>query len=293
MEVENTSKVQLSDKVETGEDVRSTDECGRQKEAPPPLREDSVPPGKGAQSEGNGASNARVAVNGAGGGRRKRSRRKHKAGKHHNRKWKPYDKLTWDERKVLDERETRRANLKREELFAAGQPMAPYNTTQFLMEQHQGSYERLDMLKGDSRSSRHTRDRDAGAEGGDVGSGSLDSSEEYYHESPDDDEEYLMGEKDFAEAYENYHAERLHSLNKEELVREYLELEAKTEALEKRLKELGESPTSIEENPVFPHNDSASPKTGLEMEKEIERLKSENSKLTRENDLLKNGPKSV
>jgi len=285
MEVEQSLEVQRSDKVERAGEDEQIEDVGDS--APPPLSADGVPPGKGAQAEST-APNASKPVNGAGGNKRKRSRRKHKAGKHHNRKWKPYDKLTWDERKVLDERETRRANLKREELFAAGQPMAPYNTTQFLMEQHQGSYDRLDML-GDTRTSRpHTRDRDAGAEGADGGSGSLDSSEEWNYDSADEDEEYLMGEKDFAEAYENYHAERLHSLSKEELVREYLELEAKTENLEKRLKQLGQAPPPTgEDNSVFPDN------SNMDVDSEIERLKAENAKLARENDLLKNGPKSV
>ncbi|XP_067933591.1 protein HEXIM2-like [Watersipora subatra] len=50
------------------------------------------------------------------------------------RKWRPYNELSWDEKKMQDDRETRRAHEKRERLSAEGHPIAPYNTTQFLMD---------------------------------------------------------------------------------------------------------------------------------------------------------------
>ena len=64
--------------------------------------------------------------------------RKRKASRNHRskrkRKWKPYSELSWDEKMVQDDWETRRAYAKRERLSAEGHPIAPYNTTQFLME---------------------------------------------------------------------------------------------------------------------------------------------------------------
>ena len=42
--------------------------------------------------------------------KKKRIRRNKKGGKHH-RKWKPYNKLSWDERKVLEEKESKKAAL--------------------------------------------------------------------------------------------------------------------------------------------------------------------------------------
>ena len=59
------------------------------------------------------------------------------SGGKHRRKWKPYNKLSWEERQELDEAETKRACMKREERFASGHPVAPYNTTQFIMEDRQ------------------------------------------------------------------------------------------------------------------------------------------------------------
>jgi len=44
--------------------------------------------------------------------------------------------MTWEERQAVDEKEAIRATTKREARMALGQPMAPYNTTQFLMDQH-------------------------------------------------------------------------------------------------------------------------------------------------------------
>ncbi|KAM5135043.1 protein HEXIM1-like [Mantella aurantiaca] len=64
---------------------------------------------------------------------RKRHRRRPSKKK---RPWKPYNKLTWEEKKRLEEREAQRASRVRAEMFAKGQPVAPYNTTQFLMDDH-------------------------------------------------------------------------------------------------------------------------------------------------------------
>ncbi|MFH4980604.1 hypothetical protein AB6A40_007313 [Gnathostoma spinigerum] len=49
-------------------------------------------------------------------------------------RWKPYHRLTTEEKIAKDEREERNAVKKRERLFCHGKPMAPYNTTQFLLE---------------------------------------------------------------------------------------------------------------------------------------------------------------
>lgn len=198
-------------------------------------------------------------------GKRKRHRRKAKGGRHH-RKWKPYNKLTWEERKVLDDREERRACMRREERFASGQPMAPYNTTQFLMEQHDTSGP---IIESHARH-RSSRDRD--------GSLSMDSGSEDCDSSLGDDEETFM-EREFTEAYESEHAERLQRMTKDELVREYLDLETKNEKLEKSLRKVNELAVGANNNVAR-----------LSMlESEIIRLKHENSNLLAENDGLKSG----
>uniref|UniRef100_A0A1I7VU15 Homeobox domain-containing protein n=1 Tax=Loa loa TaxID=7209 RepID=A0A1I7VU15_LOALO len=52
-------------------------------------------------------------------------------------RWKPYRTLSLKEKIVQEEKEERNAVEKRERLFSRGKPMAPYNTTQFLLEDHE------------------------------------------------------------------------------------------------------------------------------------------------------------
>uniref|UniRef100_H2Y9M5 Uncharacterized protein n=1 Tax=Ciona savignyi TaxID=51511 RepID=H2Y9M5_CIOSA len=59
------------------------------------------------------------------------------------RKWKPYSKMTWEEKREAEEREQLRADRIRCEMIKRGRPVAPYNTTQFIMAEH-------DTYEGDS-----------------------------------------------------------------------------------------------------------------------------------------------
>lgn len=186
------------------------------------------------------------------GGKRRKCRRKHKGGRH-RKGYKPYYKMTWEEKRSLEERETKRAFKKREQQFAAGQPMAPFNTTQFLMDQH------------DSMDASQLEENPAGHQSRNSGEGSFDSSDEFCDSNP---EEEAFLERDFTQAYETYQAERLQSMGKGELIREHLEMEAKLEALQKTGKE--------QKN----NNES-------ELEAEIRRLREENVWLRRENGILK------
>ncbi|CAG9531506.1 unnamed protein product [Cercopithifilaria johnstoni] len=52
-------------------------------------------------------------------------------------RWKPYHTLSLKEKIAQEEKEVRNAVEKRERLFSRGKPMAPYNTTQFLLEDHE------------------------------------------------------------------------------------------------------------------------------------------------------------
>ena len=229
--------------------------------------------------------------NGRGQGKKHHHRRgKQKGGKRH-RNWKPYAKLTWEERQKLDERETRRACKRREQRFASGHPLAPYNTTQFLMDQHPPGGDNEGGVQGNQN-----------LQGGDQGSNSaLDSygscSESY--DSPNDEDIFL--EKDFSEAYETFHAERLQDMSKEELIKELLDLEAKVDRLERRSSK-GEQQGSPPKHNIN-NNDTSSDdvKTndgspsklqmtdsdqsgGLNsLELLIKRLKEENERLKREN----------
>lgn len=116
------------------------------------------------------------------------------------RSWKPYNKLTWEEKKRLEERESQRASQMRAEMFAKGPPVAPYTTTQFLMM------------------------------------------------------------KD--------HVESLQDMSKQELIREYIELE--------------ECISRMEEENNHLRSQQADPPRLHELEMELEKLKEENRRLRRE-----------
>jgi len=196
------------------------------------------------------------------GRRRRRCRRKRKAGEHHQqagrqRQWKPYSKMTWEEREKADERITIRANRVRERRFKSGLAMAPYNTTQFLMAQHEptGSEQsatfpflELDMPQAcPGRSSGSVTGESSVADVDDAGA------------------EVMFMEKEFAEEYENFRAERLQALTKDELVRDYIDLERKLEKMQQNRME----------------------QQDLESSSDLERFRRENARLSAENDSLR------
>lgn len=195
---------------------------------------------------------------------RKRHRRRPSKKK---RPWKPYNKLTWEEKKRLEERESQRASRMRAEMFAKGQPVAPYNTTQFLMEDH--DLEEPDLcpppkrapalppLHVNSFSKGDSTEEDAEEEDDGTGSDGMGSD--------DDGTEFLQ--KDFSETYEKYHVESLQDMSKQELIREYMELEKCLSRME-------------EENNRLRSQQGDSRLLDLEME--LEKLKEENRRLLRE-----------
>ncbi|KAJ3636897.1 hypothetical protein MTP99_000399 [Tenebrio molitor] len=145
-------------------------------------------------------------------------------------------------------------------------PEAPYNSNQFLLEDH-GNIEELDEnLKHADRISTTSagRTRDS--------SFSVDSEGEFYS-SPDDEEQFLI--KDFVDQYESVQAERLQSMSKDELIQEYLMLESKLELVSKRQRKRG------------PIDEGDSVSDPLVLQSEVERLTIENEALKRENAALR------
>ncbi|KAM4691664.1 protein HEXIM1 [Rhinophrynus dorsalis] len=204
-------------------------------------------------------------------GKKKHRRRPSKK----KRRWKPYNKLTWEEKKMLEEKESLRASRIRAEMFAKGQPVAPYNTTQFLMDDH--DQEEPDLCppsrklafappptnaslctKGDST------DEDLEEEEDETGSDGMGG----------DGTEFLQ--RDFSETYERYHAESLQDMSKQELIKEYMELERCLSRMEE------------ENNRLRSHELATAPVDGQqdsrirELERELENLKEENRRLLQE-----------
>lgn len=203
------------------------------------------------------------------------------------RRWKPYFKLSWEEKKALDERETARASRLREEMFAKGLPVAPYNTTQFLMDEHDREEPDLNTETGVRRL--------PGLGGAGFGCRIDDtgSEEDFFENEEEDDDDGSGGgsdiigrtgnaggeflQRDFSETYEKYHVESLQNMTKQELVQEYLELEKCMSRLEEennRLRRAVEPGGRTVESSLVRLR---------ELERELERLRAQNSELLLQN----------
>lgn len=213
--------------------------------------------------------------------KRRRTRRSKK------RKWQHWGGkgLQWTE---SSEHEVKRLHMK---VVEHGQPLAPYNTTQFIMNEHNCDKE-INFEEIHGRIQRMHRQK----------CNQMDANEDDFYSSPEDESEYLQ--QQFHEAYDNIHAERLNSMTKNELVQEYLQLEDRVEDLEKRLKEskavrLQRSTTNSEVqtenyNNSYVNDDDS----GTEIEEhfmrkadifreEIKKLSEENQRLRCDNERLK------
>lgn len=219
------------------------------------------------------------------GSTKRKNRRNRRGGKHHSKKnWKPYSRLSWDERKKVDERETARASRKMDERSKSGLPMAPYNTTQFIMDDQDQPSPVVPDDHNHNKEANKDRDRNS-RDGRDDASGSYDSSDGEFYDSPSDEDTFL--EKQFSEAYESFHAERLQGLSKEDLVREYIELETKNEKLEKEIKvNRNDSRNSSDRDSRLPSEESVNITQVTSLEEEIRKLKEDNARLCRENEFL-------
>lgn len=214
-------------------------------------------------------------------------KRKTRRGKPKHRKLKPYSKqqLSYEQRLKSRAISTRVTKTGR-------QPPAPYNTTQFLMEDHSDLPDLEQKLAGAAageavpifqKPPAPPRTRDS--------SFSIDSEDDYFYSSPEDEEEFLT--KEFSTAYEDLHAERLGGLTKSELIQEYIQLEGKVDLLTKRLR--SKNFHQMEEREATENNKySAAGGTEAEIAKKlkicqqrIDDLIQQNEQLRRENDALK------
>lgn len=209
-------------------------------------------------------------------------KRKTRRGKPKHRKLKPYLKQQLSYQQQLRYRSRGR-------LAKTGrQPPALYNTTQFLMDDHSDLPDLEQKLSEAASSEIPTtfqkptappRTRDS--------SFSVDSDEDYFYSSPEDEEEFLT--KEFSSAYEDLHAERLSTLTKSELIQEYIQLEAKVDLLTKRLR--GKNFHQNEEREVESKNgnstDTESAKKLKLCQQRIDDLLQQNEQLRRENETLR------
>ncbi|XP_029067540.1 LOW QUALITY PROTEIN: protein HEXIM2 [Monodon monoceros] len=217
--------------------------------------EEEDPPGSGlgwngrgprAQSPGRCSVEAVLA--------RKKHRRRPSKRKRH---WRPYLELSWAEKQQRDERQSQRASRVREEMFAKGQPVAPYNTTQFLMNDRDPEEPNLDVPQGASHP----------GSSGESEAGDSDSRGRAHGE---------FQQRDFSEAYERYHTESLQGRSKQELVRDYLDLERRLSQAEEETRRLQQLQGCTSQRPC---------RQVEELAAEVERLRTENQRLRQENEM--------
>ncbi|OAD56910.1 Protein HEXIM1 [Eufriesea mexicana] len=204
-------------------------------------------------------------------------KRKTRRGKPKHRKLKPYSKQQLSYHQQL--RHRYRGRLAK----TGRQPPAPYNTTQFLMDDHSDlpnlDQKLLEELSATfQKPSAPSRTRDS--------SFSVDSDEDYFYSSPEDEEEFLT--KEFSTAYEDLHAERLSTLSKSELIQEYLQLEAKVDLLTKRLR--GKNFHQTEQRDLESNSSSTDSESAKKLkicQQRIDDLIQQNEQLKRENESLR------
>lgn len=185
---------------------------------------------------------------------------------------------------------------------------APFNSTQFLMSDHQrggedSALEYLDVALGPvgSRASserveaaalavakrKATRPRES--------SFSLDSDEDHYYSSPEDEEEFVCQE--FIKEYNSVRTRSLVDMSKADLIKEYLQMEQRVDNLERRVDRhrgkqqpvsMGDdssSTTSTSSN-SSPPNVATVVEQIKQFQREIHRLETENEKLRATNSAL-------
>lgn len=194
-------------------------------------------------------------------GQKRRKHRRHKGGEHHRRR---RQSMTGDQSV-----EKRRGSVSQQEggpirhdRFRRGKPMAPYNTNQYLMEQHEPTEINL-QFDCYAPAGEGTAER----------LGSYDSDGDYSYENGVGDEEaeenFLA--KEFAETYQTLRAEQLQAMAKEDLIRELVAMETKVEQLESLASRLSVAA-------------SKKSRTEKELEAEVTRLAIANQLLTAEFD---------
>lgn len=164
-------------------------------------------------------------------------------------------------------------------------PDAPFNSTQFLMSDHVGTESvDLDTALGPP-ASRAPSERTETAASAAVAkrkgtraresSFSLESDEDYYYSSPEDEEDFVCQE--FIKEYNSQRRCRLTDMSKAELIQEYLQMEQRVDSLSARL---NRPPRRLDH---AQEEDGQTAEQIRHYQREISRLEAENEKLRNTN----------
>lgn len=175
--------------------------------------------------------------------------------------YQPYYRLSEAERIRREDREKLRVVKLMERMRAKGRAIAPYNTTQFIMADHPD--DTTELLKLLERPNERKRDK-----------ASMDDEEEYYYSSPSDEEDFMS--KEFIKDYNKQQVNNLEMMSKQMLLREYMIVLRKNEALESRL-------GIVQEKENKKTEELKRIEMLKNMKEELESLRQENLKLMRSN----------
>lgn len=202
--------------------------------------------------------------------------RKRKTRRRKTKRKNPYSKIVINRGKKPLKTESRGVH------YATNQPVAPYNSNQFLIEDHNDLQDfdvklmavtaanRADNQNGSETGWRRTgRQRDPSFT-------SAESDQEFYS-SPEDEEEFLT--KEFSNTYRDLHVESLAAMSKPDLIQLVLQLEDRIEGLDKKLKKFA----NLEEKDKEPTVDSKE----NDLRSEIHKLANDNAELRTENAKLR------
>lgn len=176
--------------------------------------------------------------------------------------YRPYYALSEGERIMREERERMRIVRLTERMRARGRVIAPYNTTQFIMADHEVETE--DLLKLLDEPNEEKTWEVSG----------LDGNDEEYYMSPTDNEDFIS--KEFSRDYDRQHVDNLEMMSKRRLMNEYIVILRKNEVLETRLGILHEKENMKMRQKK--HMDCLN-----QMEQELASLRKQNEKLLRHN----------
>lgn len=167
---------------------------------------------------------------------------------------------------------------------------APFNTTQFIMNDHGDTIQYLDEKfgvtgnsennpsDGDPVRKRISRARES--------SFSLDSDDDFFYSSPDDEEEFMS--REFLKDYDSARSDRLVAMGKGELINEYIQMEARIDALEKRLQRSSKrKATAAAAAAPSPPADPDTTERISVFQQEIHALEAENAALREETRVLR------
>lgn len=204
----------------------------------------------GSFSDGDGDNGRRNGSDDDHKQRKRRRMRRLKGGKRHHRKYRPYDTLSYGERRILEAKDAARASMQRENLIASGHAVAPYNTTQFLIEDHYECqvspevspdhiYEPSPPVEPTLRCeyvaeepAEMPLDRQPDEANRPVTDSTITSTSTVATPRSDG----IRYDREFVAAYENVNQDRLYCMSRDDLIRTAVNLELKVETMERALR---------------------------------------------------------